>query len=248
MDKKVISSVRVRNNIQHLIESGIIDGDLGDTWTRRTASKRAVDDANKLANAGNVRAMCMLGRWYLSGENELPQHEKKALEWYKRAARAGDAEGALAVERIEGKKKIKAAVKSAQDGDQNAMYNLGRWYANGRHGLDKDDAMALTWWKSGSDRGCVKSTARYGSYLISGRGTSVNLLSEGLILLVSAAKDGSDYACFCLGECYLHGRFGIRKDTKLAKSWLRKAVRGCKHKHLSQSYVNKALLWIGQIN
>ena len=127
------------------------------------------------------------------------------------------------------------------------MYELGVSYHEGSHGLDCDDSAAYTWYKMASDSGCVMATAVIGDRLISGTGAPRNVPS-GLIHLACAAKDGSDYACYCLGEYYFKGMHGVAKDFELAKYWLEMAVgEDCNFKHITESYISTARRWIRKI-
>ena len=135
----------------------------------------------------------------------------------------------------------------AKEGDAEAMYELGVSYHEGSHGLERDDAAAYNWYKNASEAGCVMATAVVGDRLISGTGTPRNIPS-GLILLACAAKDGSDYACYSLGEYYFKGSHGVAKDFGQAKYWLEMAVgEDCNYQHITESYITTARRWIRKI-
>ena len=46
--KILIPSVHIRNNIEHLVESGIIAGEMADTWKERIAEKRESEDGQRM--------------------------------------------------------------------------------------------------------------------------------------------------------------------------------------------------------
>ena len=176
-------AVHVRNTIEHLVESGIIEGELAETWKERMAKKKRSE------------------------------------------------------------KVLKKTKKDAENGDTTAMYEFGLMYEHGENGLKVDNEEAYKWYKMAADAGDVVGTAALGECLLNGWGVKKNL-SEGLIMVVSAAKDGSDYACFLLGETYFHGRCGVEVNYASAKYWLEKALsaeaRSCEHSHLTGEGVEDA--------
>ena len=62
-----------------------------------------------------------------------------------------------------------------------------------------------------------------------------------MVLTMSAAERGSDYACDNLGRWYLHGMHGLPKDKKEAKYWYKRATDGsCSVRHLASRDMEKA--------
>mmetsp|Transcript_21711 Transcript_21711/g.62272 ORF Transcript_21711/g.62272 Transcript_21711/m.62272 type:complete len:327 (-) Transcript_21711:103-1083(-) len=221
MNTEVFPALCVLNNIERGIHAGVYDGELAETWKQRMKMKKTVEDAQKKAEDGNVKAMRNLGDWYKEGVHELPKDEAKAEEWHDKA-------------------KVKELKGWAENGDSGAMYDLGMMFDNGNNGLKKDEAEAYRWFKQASDAGSVTGMALVGHAQINGWGTKKDL-SNGLIRLVSAAKDGSDLACSLLGQYYYEGKHGVEKDAKQALYWLRMVVSGeLKYKHLTEEYTEKA--------
>jgi len=132
------------------------------------------------------------------------------------------------------------------------MFKLGIMYENGLNGLKVDKNESYKWFKKAADAGSVKGTASVGVYLLWGWGGVEKDQTEGLVLLVSAAKDGSNYACYNLGRMYFDGRYGSKVNYTSAKHWFEKAVaRGegsCQHKHLSPKLADKARGRIAECN
>ena len=175
--------VHVRNTIEHLVESGIIEGELADTWKERMAKKKRSE------------------------------------------------------------KKLKKTKENAENGDAGAMYDLGVMYEHGENGLKEVDEEAYKWYKKAANAGNVMGMASAGTYLLNGWGVEENR-SEGLIMLVTAANSGSNFACFELGKLYFHGLFGVEVNYASAKHWLEKALAvgedSCEHEHLSRESVEDA--------
>ena len=71
--------------------------------------------------------MCNLGYAYAQGQGGLTKDETKAVEWYRKAAEAGEAR---------------------------AMYNLGKCYEDGKGGLTKDTYKAVEWYQKAAEVRC----------------------------------------------------------------------------------------------
>jgi len=188
--KHLVPLVHVRNAIEHLIESGMIEGELADTWKERMAEKKRSEE------------------------------------------------------------ELKRAKEGAENGDAEAMYDLGEMYKFGQNGLKKDNKEAYKWYEKSSDAGYVMGTALVAACLLYGFWGVEKNQSEGLLMVMSAAKDGSDYACFVLGEIYFKGYFGFKVNYASSKQWLEKAVAegedSCEHRHLSDGGIEEAKGWIAQ--
>ena len=93
--------------------------------------------------------------------------------------------------------------------------------------------------------------ASVGECLLTGTGVEKNQ-TEGLIMLVSAAKDGSDWACYMVGKIYYLGEYGSKVNFAMAKFWLEKAVAegegSCEYNHLTETQVEQMQTWISECN
>lgn len=248
IDRQVFPAVRVRNTIEHLVNSGAIEGELAETWKNRCA----VVDLKKRAEGGDAAAMHTLGDWYLDGENELTPNEEEALKWYNEAAGKGDERAQKKAKDIADKKEVREMKEKAEDGDADAMHTIGIWYHNGMHGLQESMADAFEWYLKASNAGNAKGMALAGSFMIWKDGNVANDVPEGLHLLHSAAEMGSNYACYCLGEIYYQGDIGsgpgvgIQKNYAKAKKWLEK-MDDCRYHHIGVHYKREAKGWLRAI-
>ena len=215
----------------------------------------AVKDAMKQADEGDAAAMCSLGDWHLKGVNELPKDEDAAYSWYKKAAEMNHREGKRKAKRIEMKKEVDAMKAMAENGDAEAMYDLGIWHENGHNGLRKNDVKAYYWYKKASDAGGASGMAAVGSWQLNGFGGIKRNVANGLLLLISAARLGSNIACNTLGIIYYEGLddvgVDIDKNMKEAKYWLEKALKedeeGCEERDLPESCKDKARQYLREI-
>ena len=237
MKTDVFPALHVLSNVEKMIRAGLYDGELVKTWTKRMKMKKDVEDAEKKSKEGDVEAMRSLGDWYKDGVNELPRDEGKATYWHNKAM----------VTEVKG---------LADGGNVDAMFDYARMVFRGVMGIDKDDGEAYRWFKKAADAGCATSLVVIGHYYnihgtTCGMSTNVN---SGLALIASAARDGSDFACYLLGKFFYKSLHGIEKDNQQAKKWLKLAVgdgeQTLKQRTLCESspFITEARAWLREID
>jgi len=131
--------------------------------------------------------------------------------------------GAVEDDSAERLKQFTATKKKAEDGDPDAMCDLGGWYYEGSNGLHKDYKQAYVWASKATALNHVPGMANKGMMLYRGRGVDEDKVA-GAALLVMAACNDHAYACYFLGVEYFDGDSGLPEDHKLAEYWLSKAV------------------------
>lgn len=117
-----------------------------------------------------------------------------------------------------------ALEKAAMQGDPEAAHELGERYAEGRMGLAKDEAKAVSWYQKAADRGHVAALADLGWYHLEGRGGLPADATKAIACFQSAAQKGNPYATHMLGWMYETGR-GIEQNDRLAAEWHEKAAK-----------------------
>jgi len=141
---------------------------------------------------------------------------------------------------MDDREKVENTKKKAEDGDADAMYDLGVWYRNGIFGVTKSVVEAYKWAKQAADLKDTRGMASAGWRLVKGVGVEKSG-RHGLVLISLAAERGSDCACAYLGSWYLRGKHGLPKDRKEAMRWLRRATDGsCSVHHLKGEFKEKA--------
>ncbi|KAH3731365.1 sel1 repeat family protein [Pelomyxa schiedti] len=111
--------------------------------------------------------------------------------------------------------------KAADDGNANAMNNLGVCYQNGQ-GVGKDINQAVSLYKKAADAGNATAMFNLGVCYENGRGVDKDI-NQAVSLFKKAADAGDATAMKCLGVCYANGR-GVDKDINQAVSLYRKAA------------------------
>ena len=89
MGAKLVSSPQVRNTLEHLVQSGVIDGDKAVAWKAKLKHEQEVKELRAKANEGDVDAMVSLGRLLNNGGAGLAKERTQARVWYERAAGLG---------------------------------------------------------------------------------------------------------------------------------------------------------------
>ena len=150
--------VHVRNTIEHLVESGIIEGELADTWKERMTEKRdgeeKVKKFMKEANEGDANAIYNIAICYMQGNGGLKEDFSEAYKWAKKGADMRHVESmALAGRSLAEGFGTEQSVSdgliltsmSAQQGCSTACMFLGELYYEGRHGVVKNIENAKDW-------------------------------------------------------------------------------------------------------
>lgn len=110
--------------------------------------------------------------------------------------------------------------KLANQGNIQAMYDLGRLYERGR-GTNVNLAKASKWYQTAADAGNSSAQARLGILYFEGRGVKQNY-NKALKLLNSASKDNIPSALFQLANMYELGT-GVRQNLHKSIAWYKKA-------------------------
>ena len=146
------------------------------------------------AEKGNGNAMLTLGRFYEQGVG-IARNYTKAMEWYGKAAQAGQPEG---------------------------HYNLGVCYEVGM-GTASDMAKAVQSYQKASDLGLAIAMVKLSSIYISGNGAPRDT-TKAISYLDKAASAGMPNAANELGLIYLSGLLGQKKDEKKALAMFTRAA------------------------
>ena len=138
-----------------------------DGGEKRSKKNVGDDEAQQMmakAEAGDVKAMCLLGDWYCSEEHDLPQDDEESYYWFKRASDLNDAYGmtevgycltegcGVAKNTSDGVKLTKSA---ADLGSGEASMRLGYWYRRGLNDLPMDNDLAKKWLKKATEGSCT---------------------------------------------------------------------------------------------
>ncbi len=108
---------------------------------------------------------------------------------------------------------LKAYLKLAEDGNEEALEELGRVYKEGRYGFEVNLPLAEKYFKMGADLGNKECQSELGELLY-----ERCRKDEALIWLIKSAEQGNSKAAYLLGQMYELGD-GIPMDIEKAITW-----------------------------
>ena len=186
-----------------------IDSETAKDNEKWMAAARLFADKLEKAKRDDADAAFWIGNQYAFGNNTVvPQNDEIALDWFKRAAKAGHAV---------------------------AMRSLGIFYKTGR-GTKQDPSEAARWYRKAINAGDGQSAYYLGKmYLRSDASQDGGLKrnpQKAYELFKDGAEKGSADAKYMLGECLYYGT-GCEEDYWKAKRMLNEAKKeGSKLSHL----------------
>lgn len=128
--------------------------------------------------------------------------------------------------RVKDEQHVASWKKKAENGDSNAMYQLGNIFTGGLRFQKQDDVKGFEWYMKAADHDDYPpGMARAGYALMLGIGTAENV-AEGMMFVGTAAGRGSPTAAYLFGSWYAKGGHGLTQNTDRAMKWLRKAISG----------------------
>lgn len=178
---------------------------------------KAVQWYEKAALQENADAQFYLGELFYMGRG-INKDQKKAFEWFEKAAAQGHDRAKEASKMFQ---KIASLVRSANMGDVQAQYDLGKLYYNG-DGVDRDYVAAHGWFELAADQGNADAQYHLGVQYHLGQGIKIDYV-KAFEWYEKAALQGNIEAQFCLGEL-LYMAKGVEKSFKKAHEWLEKAA------------------------
>lgn len=151
MGKRTVAAPQVRNHIQILIGNDLVEEQLASKWKEKSQQKTSMEDLLKSAEQGIVDAMLVVAIFYDNGHSGFVQDQKEAYKWYEKACNSGSSIGMSKVGEylVKGhgvhSNKYKGLMylgMAAGMGNNYAAYLLGKWLADGAHGLPVDKIKA----------------------------------------------------------------------------------------------------------
>ena len=168
---KLLPAPQARNTIEALVESGAIEGEIAEAWTKKLRLETRVKEIRAIAERGrrgDGEAMWKLGVWYQEGVNGLARDLAKARAWYERSAATRDPRGMAAFGQClladSGRESYSLrgsyslglvnVTEAAHLGSDLGALLLGESFFNGMCGLPEDPVRARYWLKKAVDGEC----------------------------------------------------------------------------------------------
>lgn len=111
----------------------------------------------------------------------------------------------------------------AQKGSANALFNIGYYYSNGKHGYTQNKTKAFEYYKKAADLGKRNAMYNVGLFYANGSGVRKNA-TKSFEYYKMAADNGDSDAMLKIGICYKDG-IGVVISTQKAIEYLKKAVQ-----------------------
>jgi|GEM_PF-1406301 len=118
---------------------------------------------------------------------------------------------------------VQAIQQAAQDGDPEAMNELGLLYYNGE-GVEQNDTLAVYWWYAAANAGDADAMYNVGYMFANGRGTERNE-KEMLRWWKEGAQHGNRLAAFAMGIICQRGVQGEKKNSEKARGYFMQAAQ-----------------------
>ena len=131
----------------------------------------------------------------------------------------------------------------ADHGDVYAMIQLAKWHKEGIFGVIPSSTTMMRHWlhRAAMAGDCLSIVACAKLYL----NASPPNISDGIILLATAAGMDSEMAHYILGFAYLKGQWGIKKNDDVAEHhFLLAEASKCRGGHEMEEMRTKAALWL----
>jgi len=197
---------------------------LGEYW-RESNPEKALEWYKQAAEKGNVQAMDQAGLLYATHKN--PEGERKAVDYFTRAADSGDPTGKyLAGEcyyfgkgvPTDEKKAVGYLTEAAALREPRAMDLLGTYY---RH--QKQYEQARHYYEEAAANGYALSLSNLGVLYMNGEGVKRNP-EAGANLFRQGAEKGDSVGMLFYANCLAQG-IGVQRDVRTATEWYRKAAK-----------------------
>lgn len=168
MGTRLFPAVQFRCMIEKMVRSGALSGTNVEAWQKKVAQEDRLREVRALAEGGDVKNMLKMAEWYRWGEMALPKDRDQAMRWVQKAIDGTQSnQGAMYARALALAAWIMLAgvtnecnnqtvaicmlSEAAMLGHGGACCSLGKWFANGSHGLPRDVKQAHKWFcKAGS--------------------------------------------------------------------------------------------------
>ncbi len=176
------------------------------------------------------KEMRELGRSYESGQG-VEQDYVKALEWYTKAAEAGDSYAMFNTGYLydmgygtekDHEKAFEWYSRSADAGNPTGMFMVGQGYYSGYGGVEQSYSKAFEWFRRAADNGDSNSLYYIGMMYRFGQGVTQDS-EKAIQWYMRSAEYGFSISMRAIGEMYAKGE-GVEQDRDRAEEWYARAA------------------------
>ncbi len=203
--------------------------------TQATAwADKLISNLTEKAKAGNQKAMWMLARLFMSGDEVIPADMARSLEWYNRLSATGEPSAAFILGDLYTKQNSPEAAASAYTkaygiytrqaaaGDAESLYWQGYMELNGL-GCSQQAATGITHLEQAAAAGTIPAAYQLFKVYTQGLGTGADE-TRALAYATQLADQANDARmAYIVADAYLKGK-GVPADKAKGMQYLRKAV------------------------
>ncbi len=233
-DKPDYNKLRRRVLIELATEKGDVDAML--ELARRyhyvdEDEVEALDWYEMAYDEGNSFAAVQIGKIYSACKTFT--HFPSAYEWFEKGANLGDAEamyylgeaiikGYVPEKEVDAERAFSLWQQAAMAGNKDAIVQLAECYEKGI-GTKKDKDAAYGWRLKAAQLGSIPDCNVLGDAYRTGRGVASKNATLAIVWYAKSAFKGDANGMCSIAKMYLKGD-GVKKDAKIAKFWLKRAV------------------------
>lgn len=195
---------------------------------------KLIENLTEKAQAGDQKAMWMLARLFLAGDEVIPADMVRSVEWFNRLSAAGEPSAAFILGDLYTKQNSPEAAKSAYDkaytiysdmaakGDTEALYWQGYMELNAL-GVPQNAAGGIEKLEKAAAAGAVPAAYQLFKVYTKGLSTPADE-AKALAYATQLADQGKDaQMAYVVADAYLKGK-GVPKDEAKGLQYLEKAV------------------------
>ncbi len=195
---------------------------------------KLIKNLTEKAQAGDQKAMWMLARLFLAGDEVIPADMVRSVEWFNRLSAAGEPSAAFILGDLYTKQNSPEAAKSAYakayaiysdiaaNGDAEALYWQGYMELNAL-GVPQNTAGGIEKLEKASAAGAVPAAYQLFKVYTKGLSTPADE-AKALAYATQLADQGKDaQMAYVVADAYLKGK-GVPKDEAKGLQYLEKAV------------------------
>ena len=195
---------------------------------------KLIENLTEKAQAGDQKAMWMLARLFLAGDEVIPADMVRSVEWFNRLSAAGEPSAAFILGDLYTKQNSPEAAKSAYakaytiysdmaaKGDTEALYWQGYMELNAL-GVPQNAAGGIEKLEKAAAAGAVPAAYQLFKVYTKGLSTPADE-AKALAYATQLADQGKDaQMAYVVADAYLKGK-GVATDTEKGKAYLAKAV------------------------
>ncbi len=196
---------------------------------------KLIANLTEKAQTGDQKAMWMLARLFLKGDNVIPADMERSLEWFNRLSAAGEPSAAFMLGDLYTRQNSPEAAASAYakaynlyssmaaTGDKEALYWQGYMEANGL-GVASNPPQGIAKLEQAAAAGELRAAYQLFKIYTKGIGSVPADEAKALLYATMLADQGKDaQMAYVVADAHLKGK-GIPQDTDKGMQYLSKAV------------------------